>query len=62
LEPSAFGAFVAAIPAPLGIGTLLLSDGATAKGFLVEAEATKGATDISRFGGWRAYLRSRQAS
>jgi len=59
LEPSAFGAFVAAIPAPLGIGTLLLSDGASAKGFLIEAEATKGAKDISGFGGWRAYLKAR---
>jgi allophanate hydrolase len=62
LAPSAFGAFVAGIPAPVGIGTLLFSDGASAKGFLVEAEATKGATDISSFGGWRAYLRSRRAS
>jgi allophanate hydrolase len=62
LAPSAFGAFVAGIPAPLGIGTLLFSDGGSAKGFLVEAEATKGATDISSFGGWRAYLRSRRGS
>jgi allophanate hydrolase len=29
------------------------------KGFVVEAEAVKGAEDISRFGGWRAYLKSR---
>jgi len=58
LEASAFGAFVANIPAPLGIGTLLFSDKTSAKGFLVEAEATKGAKDISEFGGWRAYLLS----
>jgi allophanate hydrolase len=58
LEPSAFGAFVANIPAPLGIGTLLFSDKTSANGFLVEAEATKGAKDISEFGGWRAYLHS----
>ena len=62
LEPAAFATFVAAIPAPLGIGTLQFSDGASAKGFLVEAEATRGAEDISRFGGWRAYLRSRSTS
>ncbi len=54
-----FGAFVAAIPAPLGIGTLTFDDGTVAKGFLVEAEAVKGAEDISRFGGWRAYLAGR---
>jgi allophanate hydrolase len=26
------------------------------KGFLVEAEATQGARDISAFGGWRAFM------
>ena len=56
LDPAAFGAFVAKIPAPLGIGTLQLADGTTPKGFLVEAEAVRGAEDISSFGGWRAYL------
>ena len=59
LDPAGFGAFVAKIPAPLGIGTVRLSDGATVKGFLVEAEAVKTAEDISRFGGWRAYLAAR---
>ncbi|HEY1944241.1 MAG TPA: allophanate hydrolase [Roseiarcus sp.] len=56
LSPDAFGRFVAAIPAPLGIGTLAFEDGTSAKGFLVEAEAVKGAEDVSRFGGWRAYV------
>ncbi len=56
LDPASFGAFVATIPAPLGIGTIRLSDGSSAKGFLVEAEAVKGGEDISSFGGWRAYL------
>ncbi len=56
LDPTGFGAFVARIPAPLGIGTIRFSDGSSAKGFLVEAEAVKGAQDISKFGGWRAYL------
>jgi allophanate hydrolase len=58
LDPAGFGAFVAKIPAPLGIGTIRLKDGDSVKGFLVEAEAAKGAEDISRFGGWRAYLKS----
>jgi allophanate hydrolase len=52
----AFASFVSKIPPPLGIGTLRLEGGAAAKGFLVEAAATHGAEDISRFGGWRAYL------
>jgi allophanate hydrolase len=59
LDAAGFGAFVAKIPAPLGIGTVRLSDGATVKGFLVEAEAVKTAEDISSFGGWRAYLGAR---
>jgi allophanate hydrolase len=56
LEPSAFGKFVANIPAPLGVGTLSFSDGSSAKGFLVEAVATSGARDISDFGGWRPFV------
>lgn len=58
LTPEGFGTFVAAIPAPLGIGTLLMSDNTSPKGFIVEAEAIKDAEDISRFGGWRAYMKS----
>ena len=58
LDPAAFGAFVANIPAPLGIGAIRLEGGGSVKGFLVEAAAVKGAEDISRFSGWRAYLKS----
>lgn len=59
LDAAGFGAFVAKIPAPLGIGTLRFADGSTAKGFLVEAEAVKEAKDISEFGGWRNFLAAR---
>ena len=59
LDPAGFGAFVAKIPSPLGIGTIRLKDGGSVKGFLVESEAVKSADDISRFGGWRAYLGAR---
>jgi len=58
LPPAGFASFVASIPAPLGIGTLLLADGSRPKGFLVEPEGLHGATDISHHGGWRAYLTS----
>jgi allophanate hydrolase len=58
LDAKAFGTFVAAVPSPLSIGTLNFSDGTSAKGFLVEVEAVKGAADITHFGGWRAYLGS----
>jgi allophanate hydrolase len=52
-----FGPFVAAIPAPLGIGTITLASGEQVQGFVCEQYAVQDATDISRFGGWRAYLR-----
>jgi allophanate hydrolase len=56
MDEAAFGSFVALIPAPLGIGTLLLDDGRRVKGFLCESHATIGAEDITNFGGWRAWL------
>ena len=56
LAAASFGAFVAAIPSPLGIGTLNFTDGTSAKGFLVEAEAVKAAPDITASGGWRAFV------
>jgi len=56
LPAEGFGRFVAAVPPPLSIGTLRLADGREVKGFLCEAEAVRGAQDISRCGGWRAYL------
>ncbi len=56
MDMSAFGGFVAAIPAPLGIGTLRLDDGAPVQGFLCEAHGLAGARDITEFGGWRRFL------
>jgi allophanate hydrolase len=58
LPPEGFGRFIQGIPSPLGIGTLRLADGTTPKGFLVEPEGLVDAEDISRFGGWRAYIAS----
>jgi allophanate hydrolase len=56
MDEERFGSFVALIPAPLGIGTVTLADGRTVKGFVCEAHATRGAEDITAFGGWRAWL------
>ena len=59
-----YGSFVAAVPAPLSIGTLLLDDGSSVQGFLCEAQALAGAQDITGYGGWRAFVdaqRSKQA-
>jgi len=56
LTESAFGRFVAALPHPMGIGRLRLADGTEMSGFTCEPCATEGATDITEYGGWRAYL------
>jgi allophanate hydrolase len=56
LSASAFGRFVAAIPPPMAIGTIVLGDGRTVKGFIVEPAAIDGARDISAFNGWRAFV------
>jgi len=55
LTPENFGRFVAALPAPMGIGKVTLADGSEHPGFLCEAHALDGAKDITTFGGWRAY-------
>ncbi len=55
-----YGSFVAAIPAPLGIGSIELSDGSFVQGFVCEGVATIDAADISRHGSWRDYLASRR--
>jgi len=54
-----FGEFVAEIPAPLGIGTLMLADGRSVKGFICEPWALADALDVTEFGGWRAYVTSK---
>lgn len=58
LPPAAFGQFVARIPAPLGVGKVTLDDGRQVTCFLCESHALAGATDITPFGGWRAYRAS----
>ncbi len=62
LPAAGFGTFVASIPAPLCIGTVRLADGTTPKGFLVEPEGLANADDITRLGGWRAYIASLSAT
>ncbi|MRT30932.1 allophanate hydrolase [Herbaspirillum sp. CAH-3] len=55
-----FGAVVAAVPAPLGIGSLMLQNGECVKGFICEPAGLEGALDITLHGGWRAYLHATQ--
>lgn len=56
MPTAAFGAFVAGIPAPLGMGKITLADGSQCCSFICEANAiTPAHKDISHFGGWKAY-------
>jgi allophanate hydrolase len=59
LPTESVGSFVDGIPAPLGIGTVELESGALVRGFVCEGYAVVEAEDVSRFGGWRAYVSSR---
>jgi allophanate hydrolase len=61
LPPAAFGDFVAAVPPPLVIGSVLLEDGTSVPGFLCEPVALDGAPDITGHGGWRDYLAAVEA-
>jgi allophanate hydrolase len=54
-----FGDFVAGIPAPLGIGRLRTASEDEVCGFLCETAGLASAEDITRHGGWRAWLSSR---
>ena len=58
LPTTAFGIFAQYIPAPLGLGRVQLDDGTSPTGFIAESIASTDATDITHFGGWRAFLAS----
>ncbi len=56
LPKAALGDLMCQIPAPLGLGSIELADGARVTGFLCESAGTVGALDITAAGGWRHYL------
>ena len=56
LGEAELGRFVSAVSPPLAIGPVDLADGSVVPGFLAVPGALAGATDITGFGGWRAYL------
>jgi allophanate hydrolase len=58
LPAERWGDFIALIPSPLAIGTVLLENGRSVKGFVCEAFAAAGAKDITSLGSWRAFLAS----
>lgn len=60
LSPAALGRFLAALPTPMGLAAVELDDGSWETGFVCSDEGAVAAPDISEFGGWRAYLQSRE--
>ena len=60
LSPAALGKFLVALPTPMGLAAIELDDGSWETGFVCADEGAIAAPDISEFGGWRAYLQSRE--
>lgn len=61
MPSSELGSFLTGIPAPLGLGKVELADGRWETGFICDAYGLDGAEDITRFGGWKAWLAQRGA-
>ncbi|MGC0365553.1 allophanate hydrolase [Rhodococcus sp. 27YEA15] len=58
ISPAGLGVFLAALPAPMALTSIELSDGRTVVGFSCTHDAVDGAADITGYGGWVAYTRS----
>ncbi|MEV6767623.1 allophanate hydrolase [Nocardia sp. NPDC051030] len=56
LSPAALGRFLAALPAPMQLGSVELEDGTWRTGFGCAGAAAETGKDISEYGGWRAAL------
>ena len=61
LPTTAIGTLLSEVPPPLGFGTVDLTNG-PCLGFLAEAEGVADAPDITRHGGWRAWLAAKETS
>lgn len=56
LSPAALGDLMVAVPPPMALGPVELSDGTSVTGFLCEPVALVGATDITRHRDWVTWL------
>ena len=56
------GMFFSQISHPLGIGNIQLEDGSWVKGFICEPLGLEDATEITHYGGWRAFVASGSSS
>lgn len=59
IPSSELGSFLCGIPAPLGLGKVELADGRWVTGFICENYGLQDATDITEWGGWRAWIAGR---
>ncbi|KND93216.1 Urea amidolyase [Tolypocladium ophioglossoides CBS 100239] len=60
LPQHALASFMATIPSPLAIGSIELDGGRWVHGFVCEPIGLRNATDITDFGGWKAYMQHLQ--
>lgn len=56
LPAEGLGRLLTELPRPMALGRVELADGSHVPGFLCEPAALESATDITAFGGWRAYV------
>lgn len=56
LPASELGSFFHTIPSPLGLGSIELVSGNWVSGFICEPIGLEHAQDITKYGGWRAYI------
>jgi allophanate hydrolase len=56
LPQQALAALLERVPAPLGFGRVTLADGTDALGFVANGPVPEGSEDVTKYGGWRAYL------
>ena len=61
LPAAGFARFMTGLAVPMAIGRVRLDDGRDVLGFLCEQAAVRGAADITRFGGWLAWIGRRAA-
>ncbi|MDX3381552.1 allophanate hydrolase [Streptomyces niveiscabiei] len=56
IPPEGLGHLLSALPRPMTLGKVDLTDGTQVPGFLCEPSALGNAEDITTYGGWRSYL------
>ncbi|MEU0942214.1 allophanate hydrolase [Streptomyces canus] len=59
LPAEGLGRLLSALPRPMALGSVELTDGTRIPGFLCEPSALEDAEDITSYGGWRSFLQHR---